>query len=617
MSYNIKFDDITSVQVETQKTMNAWGESMSSLNKAMNDFIKNQNLQGQAISSMRYYLVEVHGTLLQTLANLMNDYSTNLLLYKDGYYQIDGDLHTKLPGKEFTRLHSDLKGSRDDLKTEIELLKTTKSDISDLVSYEGSSHTSTVMNYNFIMNQLKNLDTSITQYESNHASQDLVAFKELLAATKALITEHAGKTRTVGTYQPGDFAKLKSVQRFALAYDQAAKQMESRVERVKAAQERDKVRFEALAAEDRAKKGWIDLGIGVFTAVIGIVAIVSTMGAATPLVVAGGVVGFGTSVYGLSNAGEGIHNIQLGNAGDIQTKSFNLIRDTAFMGNDKLYHEVGNVFVTASAIMIPIGKTQSVVQGLTEFAIGEAGAYTAGQTAYHVTKLAGGSEEDAQTANFIGNILGGYTASSVANKFSLNKVKVDVEVPKYDIERIKENIKESKLARESSNFKQYVAKEKSIIDSWNRNTSKLKMYNMDDLAKLQHTENFTEKSLIHIFEGDINRRGRAGGYHYDMVEGTSGSIIEGTKSPALNDAGVYEAKVEVNGTLKKANGGKSTFFPDHMSPQEVVDSINEAYSNMELIEGSRYSGTSRNGIDIEIILNSEGKIITAYPQKIE
>ena len=295
--------------------------------------------------------------------------STNLLLYKDGYYQIDSFLHTKLPGKEFTRLHSDLKGSRDKLKTEIELLKTTKSDISDLVSYEGSSHTSTVMNYNFLMNQLKNLDTSITQYESSHSSQDLAAFKELLAATKALIAEHSGKSRNVGTYQSGD------------------------------------------------------LGVGVFTAVIGIVVIVSTMGAATPLVVAGGVVGFGTSVYGLSNAEEGVHNIALGNAGDIQTKARNPIRDTVFMGNDKLYHDVGGTFVTASAIMIPIGKTQSVVQGLTEFAIGEAGAYTAGQVAYHGTKLAGGSEEDAQTANFIGNILGGYTASSVASKFSLNKVK--------------------------------------------------------------------------------------------------------------------------------------------------------------------------------------------------
>ena len=433
MSYNIKFDDITSVQVESQKTINAWGESVASLNKAMTDFINNQNLQGQAISSMRRYLVEVHGTLLQTLVNLMNDYSTNLLLYKDGYYQIDGDLHTKLPSKVFTNLHSALKSSRDDLKSEIEVLNTTKDKISDLVSYEGSSHTSTVMNYNFLMNQLKNLDTSITQYESNHASQDLVAFKELLAATKALITEHAGKTRTVGTYQSGDFAKLKSVQRFAIAYKQATKQMESRVERVQAAQERDKARFEALARSD---KGWKDMAVSALTIIVGVTAIVVTLGSATPLVVAGGIVGLGTTAYGASNMYEADQDIKLGNAGDIQTKAGNPIRDTLFMGNDKLYHDVGNVFVTASAIMIPIGQTQSVVKGLTQFAIGEAGAYTAGQVAYHGTKLLGGSEEDAQTANFIGNIVGGYAVSSAASKFSLNKVKVDVEASKYNSEQI-------------------------------------------------------------------------------------------------------------------------------------------------------------------------------------
>ena len=474
MSYNIKFDDITSVQVESQKTINAWGESVASLNKAMTDFINNQNLQGQAISSMRTYLVEVHGTLLQTLVNLMNDYSTNLLLYKDGYYQIDGDLHTKLPGQVFTNLHSALKSSRDDLKSEIELLNTTKDKISDLVSYDGSSHTSTVMDYNFLLNQIKNLDSSITQYESNHASQDLVAFKELLAATKALIAEHAGKTRTVGTYQSGDFAKLKSVQRFAIAYKQATQQMESRVERVKAAQERDKVRFEALAAEDRAKNGWKDLAIGVVTVAFGILAIIGTLGTATPLVVAGGIVGFGTSVYGLSNAAEGVHNIVLGNAGDTHTKSYNLIRDTLFMGNDKLYHDVGNVFTTASAIMIPIGQTQSVVKGLTQFAIGEAGAYTAGQVAYHGTKLLGGSEEDAQTANFIGNIVGGYTASSAASKFSLNKVKVDVEAPKYSTQELDTYFRKSQQSftnAEAEGLRVYTSNDYTYINNYLRGFS--------------------------------------------------------------------------------------------------------------------------------------------------
>ena len=524
MSYNIKFDDITSVQVESQKTMNAWGESMSSLNKAMNDFIKNQNLQGQAISSMRTYLVEVHGTLLQTLANLMNDYSTNLLLYKDGYYQIDGDLHTKLPGKEFTRLHSDLKGSRDKLKTEIELLKTTKSDISDLVSYEGSSHTSTVMNYNFIMNQLKNLDTSITQYESNHASQDLVAFKELLAATKALIAEHSGKSRNVGTYQSGDFGKLKSVQRFALAYDQAAKQMESRVERVKAAQERDKVRFEALARSD---KGWGDMAISAISIIVGVTAIVVTWGTATPLVVATAITaGVGSTAYGVSNMYEASQDIKLGNAGDIQTKAENPIRDTAFMGNDKLYHDVGNVFVTTSAIMIPIGQTQSVVKGVTQFAIGEAGAYTAGQTAYHVTKLAGGSEEDAQTANFIGNILGGYAASSAASKFSLNKVKNNVSEPNFA------NYKEfstKKIGDFKTNFKDVETK----ITVETRNAAgeiqriQLKAVGIDETGKIRIQDYTTAKNGLSVKRQEIlDNLSKNGG---TIVGEGKGRFVGGTK----------------------------------------------------------------------------------------
>ena len=303
----------------------------------------------------------------------------------------------------------------------------------------------------------------------------MVAFKVLLAATKALIAEHTGKTRTVGSYQSGDFAKLKSVQRFAIAYQQATKQMESRVERVQAAQERDKVRFEALAAEDRAKKGWIDLGLGVLTAAIGVLAIVATCGSATPLVFGFGLTaGLGTFAYGASNAGEGIHNIQLGNAGDGHTKAKNFIRDTLFMGNDKLYHQVGGIFVTASAIMIPIGHTQSVVKGLTQFVIGEAGAYTTGQVAYHGTKLLGGSEEDAQTANFIGNIIGGYAASSAASKFSLNKVKVDVEAPKYGTPELDTYFRKSQQSftnAEAEGLRVYTSNDYTYINNYLRGFS--------------------------------------------------------------------------------------------------------------------------------------------------
>ena len=563
---------------------------------------------------MRTYLVEVHGTLLQTLVNLMNDYSTNLLLYKDGYYQIDSHLHTKLPGQEFTRLHSDLKGSRDKLKNEIELLNTTKDKISDLVSYAGSSHTSTVMDYNFLLNQIKNLDSSITQYESNHASQDLVAFKELLAATKALITEHAGKTRTVGTYQSGDFAKLKSVQRFAIAYKQATQQMESRVERVKAAQERDKVRFEALARSD---KGWKDMAVGALTIIVGVTAIVVTLGSATPLVVAGGIVGLGSTAYGVSNMYEADQDIKLGNAGDIQTKAGNPIRDTLFMGNDKLYHDVGNVFTTASAIMIPIGQTGSVVKGLTQFAIGEASAYTAGQVAYHGTKLVGGSEEDAQTANFIGNIVGGFVASSAASKFSLNKVKVEVEAPKYNKEQILKNLEESRLARESSKFRQYVAKEKSIIDSWNQNTSKFKMYNMDDLAKPKYNR---EQILRNIEESRLARESS----NFKQYVAKEKSIIDSwnrntSKSPIKNmpleEYEMYRTKSVINPDSDTMTLGKyePTIRPDG-TPDWSTPGPNSYISKAG--DTTYFSlGDDWNKITVEYGLDAEGRDMFKYFNK--
>ncbi|UUM62362.1 hypothetical protein NQZ89_01975 [Streptococcus suis] len=159
------------------------------------------------------------------------------------------------------------------------------------------------------------------------------------------------------------------------------------------------------------------------TIAVGLAAIVATAGAATPLVVGAGIVaGTGTVAYGASNVAEAGQDIYLGYKGDGKTLAINPIQDTLFMGNDKLYHQVGGLFTTTSAVMIPIGQTQSVTKGLTEFAIGEVGGFVGGQAGYHGTKLLGGSEADAQRATFVGSILGGFAASSAASKFSLNDV---------------------------------------------------------------------------------------------------------------------------------------------------------------------------------------------------
>ncbi|WP_209627704.1 EndoU domain-containing protein [Streptococcus oricebi] len=136
-------------------------------------------------------------------------------------------------------------------------------------------------------------------------------------------------------------------------------------------------------------------------------------------------------------------------------------------------------------------------------------------------------------------------------------------------------------------------------------------YSPEVLGQVEHTESFRENTVKHIFEGEVKRR-QAKGYHYANIEGTAGEAIPDTRVDLGN--GVYEVDVKVNGVIKHA---KSTMFPDTMSPQEVVDAINEAYNGREKVPNTRnqYRGEANNGIKVIMYLDKDEKIISAFPAK--
>ncbi len=143
--------------------------------------------------------------------------------------------------------------------------------------------------------------------------------------------------------------------------------------------------------------------------------------------------------------------------------------------------------------------------------------------------------------------------------------------------------------------------------------NKEKKYTLTALKNLKHSDIFTSSAIEHIFEGQINSKGEAVGYHYDQIEGTPGKIVSGTKS-SLDSHGVYKGKVEVSGTTKTGNRGYSTFYPDNMSPQQVVDGIYTAYQQRVYKTGNIYYGYTSKGIKITMYLNDDNKIISAFPE---
>ncbi|MEG7378789.1 T7SS effector LXG polymorphic toxin [Bacillus subtilis] len=121
------------------------------------------------------------------------------------------------------------------------------------------------------------------------------------------------------------------------------------------------------------------------------------------------------------------------------------------------------------------------------------------------------------------------------------------------------------------------------------------------------TGKYNTGTIKHIYHGEINRRGKAVGYHHESMMG--GKIIPGSeKTPDKN--GVYEANVEINGKRKIA---KSSFFPKEWNRVDVLKAIDEAYQNKKKIGANKFIGENSTGIKIEMFLNKDGSITTAYP----
>ena len=423
VEYKIHFEDIANVQRELSNSIAIWNNSINNFLKAIKNFSDDSSLKGETMDSIKVYLCEVHGTLLVSMQNLLQNYAYSFLLYKDGYYNIDSDSKAKLSEQIFVNLRKELSDSRNNFANQIDLLISTKNKVSDLISYSGNSHDTTISNYNFLISGLDTINNRIIAYEKLHQSQDLKLFKELLVSTRNFMENYSNKARDISSYQSGDLAKIDFAKELAVAFENSNRYLSNRRDIIEEAQKRDKVRWEEILAKERRNRGIKNLIVGGLTLLVGTGAIIATGGSGTPLVIAfaGKVFGTGTVAYSASNLTEAGQDTIYGSLGDNETRAINPIRDTIFLGNNKLYHGTGHFFTIGSSILIPIGKTNSLVKGVLQYAGGSAGAWLGGKVGYYGLKGLGFSEENAKIGQVLFSMYAGYKASQIIGGFTLNK----------------------------------------------------------------------------------------------------------------------------------------------------------------------------------------------------
>lgn len=120
--------------------------------------------------------------------------------------------------------------------------------------------------------------------------------------------------------------------------------------------------------------------------------------------------------------------------------------------------------------------------------------------------------------------------------------------------------------------------------------------------------------LVHVFEGEINRKGKPTGFHHVTEASPNKTARISRKLEGPNKAGVYTALVEIfDPRQKKWKEKFSSLFPSHLSRKELIRAILVAYQKDELDHPRKWRGSSGYGFKIEGYLLKDGRIITAYP----
>jgi Bacterial EndoU nuclease len=122
-------------------------------------------------------------------------------------------------------------------------------------------------------------------------------------------------------------------------------------------------------------------------------------------------------------------------------------------------------------------------------------------------------------------------------------------------------------------------------------------------------------NIGHIDYGEINHRGEAVGYHHraNGIDPTSARVVRIVQPPNAN--GVYRARVAIRDPATGAwvqKKAPSTFFPDAMSDDEVINSVLTVFHAARTGGDGQFVGDSGRGFAIEGWYQN-GRINAAYP----
>ena len=368
MGYHVKIEELLEIQSQMLNQLSEWGTQLATVYQALETIVVTPCIQGETGKSIQNYIQEVHIPVIGSLQQLLTEFQVRLSVYAEGYYGIDSSYEAEIPQEILEEQQQVLEKGREDFENLREEINSIISNVSDIVSVVQPSGLSLVLSYQLMESRVKTLNSDIGDYEETHQN-DTQNMDSMLESIRSILIARTGSPAvSVTHYQAGSIAMLPAYQRLQMDYEASGNYVDQNIAQYEAAMKKFEDKMNDKLSDDRKAEGLKQLLAGIVSATVGTALILATAGTAAPIVFFSATVVGGTStLYGLSNATEGMNNISLGFSGDGFTMAENPIRDTLFAGNPELYYTIGNASTMISAMALPLSGILKGTTGAAKF----------------------------------------------------------------------------------------------------------------------------------------------------------------------------------------------------------------------------------------------------------
>ena len=233
MGYHIKMPELAETGRQLVRQTEEWTKQLQAVRACVQDFIQDPGCSGRAAVSMKAYMKEVHLTLLDWMLTNIASYRSSLVLYINGYREIEADQNAEV--------------SQDVLEEELEFLTQGKAAYEQTAEELGQVYRELRRymdigadicdelpdQFDSAVRYVEKVRCDVGEYEEQH-SHDLESFHEMNGYIKSMMERHiGGDVRGITSYQAGSLSRQPEYESASAVYSGSRAYVEDAVERVK------------------------------------------------------------------------------------------------------------------------------------------------------------------------------------------------------------------------------------------------------------------------------------------------------------------------------------------------------------------------------------------------